>query len=317
MTCIKSRDLPAAPVGNRDWPWNENGQDPSPLDPECASWPKISVITPSFNQGKFIEETIRSVLLQNYPNLEFIVIDGGSQDETLSIIRKYSPWITCWISEPDSGQTEAINKGFRIATGDLMGWLNSDDTYTPGALWRVARYFREHSETNLVYGEAWVVNEIGFRLRPCRYIKETFSKYELLNTDPIVQPATFWTRQLWLSIGELDTRFTWGFDWEYFIRANQQTAMCYIPEYLANIRWHSQNKTFTGGAARHAELARITRLHGRWWYPNNLMYQAIRPWYWIKKHTATWPAAITRPLSLIYLIPRFVALHLFGGKFMN
>ncbi len=317
MQCITVEDLPPPPREKSGWPWTEKSPGISAFEPVGSFWPKISIITPSLNHGRFIEETIRSVLLQSYPNLEYIVIDGASQDETMELIRKYSPWITHWVSEPDQGQAEAINKGFRKATGDIMGWLNSDDTYTPDAIWRVARYFIEHRDINMVYGEAWYVNESSDRLTPCRQVRETFSKHYLINVDPIVQPATFWSRNLWLRIGELDSRFNWGFDWEFFIRAYLHTEMRYLPEFLANYRLHDQNKTLTGGEARQAELARITRLYGRWWYPTNAVYQSSRPWYFMRRLTSRWPIIIAKPLRFISVVPLSILARLVAGKFMS
>ena len=136
--------LPPAPTGKRGWPWTEA----SPVLPErmteASGWPKISIVTPSYNQAEFLEETIRSVLLQAYPNLEYVVIDGGSSDGSIEIIQKYEPWLSYWVSERDRGQSHAINKGLRRASGDILGWLNSDDYYLPLALSRIA--------------EAWLCN---------------------------------------------------------------------------------------------------------------------------------------------------------------
>jgi len=115
-------DLPPAPTGRSGWPWTEA----SPSVPDDGPWPTVSVITPSFNQAPFIEETIRSVLLQSYPALEYLIVDGGSRDGTVEILRRYDPWLR-WISEPDRGQTDAINKGLRLATGDILAYLNADE----------------------------------------------------------------------------------------------------------------------------------------------------------------------------------------------
>ncbi len=129
--------LPAAPPGKAGWPWTAEGPSLLQTMPDGAPWPRISIVTPSFNQGQFIEETIRSVLLQGYADLEYIVIDGGSTDGSVGIIKKYKRWLTYWVSEPDRGQSHAINKGFARATGGVLAWLNSDDLYAPGALRKV------------------------------------------------------------------------------------------------------------------------------------------------------------------------------------
>ena len=125
MRCPTLYDLPPPPPGKRGWPWIEASVElPDPM-PDGQEWPRVSIVTPSYQQGPFIEETIRSVLLQGYPNLEYIVIDGGSTDETVAILRKYEKWIAYWVSEADKGQSEAINKGFAKASGDLFGWPNA------------------------------------------------------------------------------------------------------------------------------------------------------------------------------------------------
>src|SRR5262249_53204242 len=125
-------DLPRPPRGKTGWPWTMESAPVAERLPNDATWPKISIVTPSYNQGQFIEETIRSVLLQGYPNLQYIVMDGGSKDSTLNILRKYAHAIDFWTSAPDKGQAEAINKGFERANGDILAWLNSDDVYELG-----------------------------------------------------------------------------------------------------------------------------------------------------------------------------------------
>ncbi len=130
--------LPLSP-GKTGWPWTHTPQNTQAVTTEGRHWPKISIVTPSFNQGQFLEETIRSVLLQGYPNLEYIIIDGGSTDNSLEIIKRYEPWLSYWVSERDQGQTEALNKGFASASGEWMAWLNSDDIYLPGTLMKIAR----------------------------------------------------------------------------------------------------------------------------------------------------------------------------------
>lgn len=129
--------------GRRGWPWTEDESTREVSQMRSRNCQRISIITPSFNQGEYIEETIRSVLLQEYPNLEYIVIDGGSTDNTVPIITKYERWLSYWVSEKDRGQTHAINKGFRRATGEILAWLNSDDVYAPGALSYVSEKFNK------------------------------------------------------------------------------------------------------------------------------------------------------------------------------
>lgn len=172
--------------------------------------PKISIVTPSFNQGKYIEDAIQSIISQNYPNLEYIIIDGGSSDNSLSIIKKYSKKLSYWVSEPDGGQAEAINKGFGHTTGEIMTWLNSDDILMPGTLQLVANIFTRLSEVNWVSGIPTTINDEGFLthigLKPA-YIRK-FIRMGLHHgacLGYIMQEGTFWRRSLWeMSGGKLD-----------------------------------------------------------------------------------------------------------------
>src|SRR5262245_7962456 len=134
MLCPKLAELPNPPTGKTGWPWTEESTRLSNRTTEDRAWLRISVVTPSFNQGEFIEETIRSILLQGYPNLEYLIIDGGSTDNTLEIIKKYSSWISYWVSEPDNGQSDAINRGLKKASGEFATWINSDDMLCKDAL---------------------------------------------------------------------------------------------------------------------------------------------------------------------------------------
>ena len=316
MSCPSLKELPRCLPGKSGWPWTEESPQLPDAIPDGSPWPKVSVITPSLNQGKFIEETIRSVLLQGYPNLEYIVIDGGSTDGSIEIIKKYEPWLTYWVSEPDQGQCYAINKGFDKSTGEIMAWLNSDDTYISNAIASVARYFMDHPESDMLYGEAWYMDEGGHRLQPCRYTREAIPRQYLLNVDPIVQPATFWRQSLWSAIGQLDPSLRWGFDWEFFIRAYLETELHYIPEFLANYRLYNDMKSKTGGETRHAELAKISRRYGGWRQPTNLVYQAARPLYFIKTFTLKWPSWIKKPIELVVAAPWLVLTRFYAGRFM-
>src|SRR5262245_21335405 len=138
MQCPRLDQLPPPPAGRSGWPWTEATPRLPATLPDGAAWPRITIVTPSYNQAPFLEETIRSVLLQGYPNLEYIIIDGGSSDGSVELMRRYEPWLAYWVSEPDGGQSEAINKGWCSATGTVTTWLSSDDIYTPGALKAVA-----------------------------------------------------------------------------------------------------------------------------------------------------------------------------------
>lgn len=165
MQCPSLNELPLPVADKRGWPWTEESLPLPETMADGKPWPRISIVTPSYNQGRFLEETLRSVLLQGYPDLEYIVIDGGSTDESGEIIRKYEAWLTYWVSERDQGQSDAINKGWRRCTGDIIVWLNSDDGYAPNALCEVARAFQANAFPAMVYGQEIVMDHQGNRTR--------------------------------------------------------------------------------------------------------------------------------------------------------
>ncbi len=269
-----------------------------------ARLPRISVITPSFNQAPYLEATIRSVLGQDYPNLEYIIMDGGSTDGSLEIIRKYADRLAYWVSEPDEGQADAINRGFARATGDILAWLNSDDTYEPGALHAVAEAFREHPGADLVYGEGWYMDITGQRLRPCKFVRHAFPRLYLANKDPILQQAAFWRRALWKRVGPLDTGLNWVFDWDWFIRAHQLGRFHYLPRFLANYRVHPAAKTRQNDIRRRIEQRNITLRYGGWWHPNAIVQQ-----------TRIWEAGVPRLLRAPLRLLRRAAEGAFYGRY--
>ena len=224
------------------------------------SWPRITVVTPSYNQGQFLEETILSVVGQQYPNLEFIIIDGGSTDNSVELIKKYEKHLTWWVSEKDNGQGAAINKGFARATGDIMAWLNSDDMYLPGTLLHIA------SKLNSIRPELVFGNCIHIRdkspLVTGSDVRDRHTTMNLVLADYIIQPSTFWTKDLWLKTGALDESLVFGFDWEWFIRAKKAGGF-FTPEvrYLSLYRIHGEHKTGVGGERRLQELATVYGRH--------------------------------------------------------
>ena len=147
---IRFEDLPKPPPDKSGWPWTSGSDQSAEKRPDNADWPRISIVMPSYNQAGYIEETIRSVLLQGYPNLEFIIMDGGSTDGSVEIIKKYGPWLTYWVSESDHGQTHALNTGMRHCTGEVFNWLNSDDYYEPGVLAEVGAAFSRDARLNVL-----------------------------------------------------------------------------------------------------------------------------------------------------------------------
>ena len=280
MRCPDLDALPPPPPGKSGWPWTEPGRALSDNMPDGRPWPTVSIVTPSWNQGPFLEETIRSVLLQGYPGLEYIVIDGGSTDESASIIRKYEPWISYWVSERDKGQSDAINKGFARATGEILGWVNSDDLYEHNALQRVATYFADTSDCELLYGNGWYVDEAGNKTQLCSWIRP-YDRRLFLTVNFILQPAAFWRRTLWERAGELEVAHHWAMDWEWLLRASALIRPHYFPAELARWRVRPGIKTFRGGWERRAELAGISRKYGGVWQPTHLVYQLDRSIWWI------------------------------------
>jgi len=203
---------------------------------------KISVVTPSLNQGKFVEETILSVLNQNYPNIEYMIIDGGSTDNTLEIIKKYEDRIDCWVSEPDKGQSEAINKGFEIVTGDIVTWINSDDQYfTEDIFQKVSELFSSNPDIDACYGNNVYIDENSSIL----YLRKGVPFYSrgLLNIwNYIHQPTVFLRREV---IDEffLNLDLNYVMDYEYWLRISQKHKFKYIDLLISASRWHNECKT--------------------------------------------------------------------------
>lgn len=222
------------------------------------NYPKISIITPSYNQGPFLEQTILSVLGQDYPNLEYIIIDGGSTDNSVEIIKKYESHLKYWVSEPDKGQSHAINKGFSIATGDILAWLNSDDMYLPGILNKIASAINTDDE-GIHFGDCIHFNyqDGGLSCFGSK-IANAHLTQDLLVCDYIIQPSSFWTRKTWDKVGTLNEEMHYGFDWEWFIRAKLDGVPFYpIESPLAIYRIHDAHKTGTGGVKRQIEISEI------------------------------------------------------------
>jgi len=206
------------------------------------SYPKISIVTPSYNQAKFLEKTILSVLNQNYPNLEYIIIDGGSKDGSIEIIKRYEKFLAYWVSEKDKGQADAINKGFGIAKGELIAWQNSDDIYLPSTFVHIARIFNKRRH-DLIYGDILIIDEYGIPKRTFRF--GPWPKFGLKNVGmSISNQSSFWTRELQKKCGPLINNLHYAFDGEYFYRLLVNTKkIIHIPEILACFRIHHAAKS--------------------------------------------------------------------------
>ncbi|MCX6150717.1 MAG: glycosyltransferase [Ignavibacteriales bacterium] len=226
-------------------------------------FPKITVITPSYNQGQFLEETIRSVVEQNYPNLEYMVFDGGSTDSSVEIIKKYEKNISFWVSERDKGQTDAINKGFNKATGEIVTWLNSDDFYYPNALHLIAEMYNKYPEAGLYVGNGAIADKNGKRIR--KYSNDLLFDFDILlkGSNYILQPSTFINSKAIKDLGFLDETLFYAMDLEYWLRVAQKYEVVTVNEELSAYRWYDEIKTKNGGIKRWVELWNIMRRYSK------------------------------------------------------
>ena len=218
--------------------------------------PLVSIITPSFNQARYLEATIQSVLSQNYPRLEYIIVDGGSTDGSVDIIKRYESKLAWWVSEKDQGQTDAINKGLAHAKGDVLAWINSDDVYEPNAISSAVDFLQAHPEIGLVYGDANYINEAG----------SVIGRFPAAQTDlvrlrrgyvHIPQQAAFFRADLWRAVGPLDPSFYFAMDYDLWVRLAMHSRVKYIPQTWANFRLHTSGKTISADDRCWPEMLRV------------------------------------------------------------
>lgn len=221
---------------------------------------KVSIIVPSFNHARFIRETLDSVLVQDHPDLEVLVFDGGSKDGTVEILESYGSRIK-YVSRSDHGQSDAINQGLRQATGDILTYLNSDDIYYPGAISRVVKQFKDHPELQCVYGQALHLHEDGSPME--RYYSEPWSYKRLLDVCFICQPSAFWRREVIERFGVFDESLHWAMDYDYWLRLGRHIRFDYIQDfYIAGSRLHGDTKTLSQRVKVHEEILQVVMRYG-------------------------------------------------------
>ena len=270
--CPRLDDLPDPPPGRSGWPWTE-GTGPLPaLRSDGTPWPRVSVVTPSLNQAEFLEETIRSVLLQGYPDVEYVVADGGSADGSRAIIEKYADHLTSWWSRADGGQSQAINAAFGRCTGAIWAWLNSDDVYLPGALGRVAETLR--GKTRVVYGSSQFVDTAGRLVGPYpgRPLARGRRRMRYWKGWTVPQPTLFFDAGLFAEHGPLDENLHYALDYEWVIRVSRDVHPVCLPETLASYRLHAASKTGdweTSKPTFFREMTKINRRHAPLWRPSS------------------------------------------------
>jgi glycosyltransferase involved in cell wall biosynthesis len=252
-------ELPTPPQGKRGWPWTEEtsfqvpGQSPNRL-------PRISVVTPSYNQASFLEETIRSVLLQGYPQMEYIIVDGGSTDGSIDIIRRYEKHLAFWVSERDRGASDAIRKGFLRASGTILAYLNSDDLYLPGSLIAIAEAMTDPA-VDVLYGNMYWIDKDEKIMGEQRQTPFTPMGY-LYGGSTLQQPATFWKKDLYIRCGEMDPSYRFAFDTDLFVRfAVAGAKFKHVNRFVASFRIHPQSKSSNESALCSQELQRLRQTY--------------------------------------------------------
>jgi glycosyltransferase involved in cell wall biosynthesis len=248
--------------------------EPGPSTPA----PRIALVTPSYEQGRFLERTIQSVLMQSYPALEYVVQDGGSSDESVAVIRSYQDSLLAWSSEPDGGQADAINRGFARTSGEIMGWLNSDDLLLPGALAFVASYFERRPDVDVLYGDRILIDEqdrqIGLWILP------RHDAGVLRITDYVPQETLFWRRGAWDAVGAaVDPTFDFALDWDLLLRFQAAGArIAHVSRFLGAFRVHQAQKSLAAEDLGAEEIRRLRErtLGGEAFHDD--LFRSLRPY---------------------------------------
>ena len=226
---------------------------------------KVSIITPSFNQGQFLEASIRSVLEQDYPNLEYIVVDGGSKDDSIEIIKKYQDRLAWWVSEKDKGHADALNKGFARASGDILAWLNSDDIYFPNAVSEAVSVLTQNPKVGMVYGDADLIDDSGATVGQFAS-KQTGYRQMLRGSVHIPQATTFFRAALWRQVGPLDLSLFFSFDYDLWVKFARESEILYVPQKWARFRIHGAGKTIVNDDRCYPDMLRVLEREGGSWF---------------------------------------------------
>jgi glycosyltransferase involved in cell wall biosynthesis len=252
LRCPDLNSLPPPPPAAAGWPWTEE-TPPIGAAPGGGAWPRISIVTPSYNQGQFLEETIRSVLLQGYPDLEYIIMDGGSTDGSVEIIRKYERWLAHWVSEKDAGQSAAINSGLARATGGILAYLNSDDYYLPGALAAAAEALPV--ERGWCAADILFLDETTGERKPMHaVIPRNWIALIARRRGWLPQSSTFWTAALWRECGPFDPQMYFSFDWDLYCKFLLKDCLpVYCPKPLSVARRHAAAKSTLAAERMHQD----------------------------------------------------------------
>lgn len=246
--------------------------------------PKVSIIMPSFNQGRFLEASIQSVLAQTYPNIEYILVDGGSKDDSLSIINKYQSHFAWRTSEKDKGHADGLNKGFSHATGEILAWLNSDDLYHPEAVEEAVAFLRQNPQVGMVYGDANLIDDEGHFVGKFAS-RQTDYRRMLRGSVHIPQATAFFRADLWRQVGPLDLTLFFSFDYDLWVKLAKVSEIRYLPRLWADFRIHNQGKTLVNDDRCYPDMLRVHAREGGGWvswmrlrmYARKLLYAWV-PW---------------------------------------